>query len=168
MTVQWIPSHCGIQGNEIADTLAAEGSTQPQDDALICYDAAKAAIRRAAFAKWNESEQHAQPDWHATIAGPSPILPDKVGLDRNRSVLLSQIRTGHCPILRSYLHRIGRASTPTCPDCQEEDDTAEHLLLRCRAHTTIRLQTFGPDNDISDPLKVISFVERVGRLRPPV
>ncbi|KAK7475345.1 hypothetical protein BaRGS_00033421, partial [Batillaria attramentaria] len=37
VTLQWIPSHCNLPGNDIADTLAKEGSTKEQEDRSTTY-----------------------------------------------------------------------------------------------------------------------------------
>ena len=33
--LQWVPSHCGLPGNERADTLAGQASALPQDDVPV-------------------------------------------------------------------------------------------------------------------------------------
>ncbi|KFM74101.1 Glycogen debranching enzyme, partial [Stegodyphus mimosarum] len=39
--VQWIASHCGIMGNEFADTQAKAGSVLPQSNPPVYYHSAK-------------------------------------------------------------------------------------------------------------------------------
>ncbi|KAF8219490.1 hypothetical protein L208DRAFT_1549876 [Tricholoma matsutake] len=48
-----------------------------------------------------------------------------------------QLRTGHAPLAK-HLHCIKKISSPTCPACQQNDETAEHLLLHCTAHQPTR------------------------------
>ena len=43
--LQWIPSHCGIHGNETADTLAKEGTTYAQNDRSTTYSEVKTIIK---------------------------------------------------------------------------------------------------------------------------
>ena len=49
-------------------------------------------------------------------------LPDAV---RRR---LSQLRSGHCALLRSYAHRIGLSPDPSCPRCGARSETSPHLF----------------------------------------
>ena len=43
--LQWIPSHCGIHGNETADTLAKEGTTYAQNDRSTTYSEVKTIMK---------------------------------------------------------------------------------------------------------------------------
>ena len=38
VTLCWIPSHCGTEGNEEADRLANLGAKLPQEDAPVSYE----------------------------------------------------------------------------------------------------------------------------------
>ena len=44
-TVQWIPAHCDIKGNEKADNLAKEGRRLPQPETIMSYREAKTVIK---------------------------------------------------------------------------------------------------------------------------
>lgn len=58
-------------------------------------------------------------------------------LPRKLASVLSQLRTGHAPLAK-HLHRIGKADSPTCPACQQDDETVQHLMLHCQAHRAAR------------------------------
>ena len=42
----WVPSHCGLVGNEVADGLADAGADMEQEATGWLFDVAKAALRR--------------------------------------------------------------------------------------------------------------------------
>ena len=54
---------------------------------------------------------------------------------------------------------MGIDESPICPHCQEEEETAEHLLLTCPKWTATRLELYGPNpipRDIfEEPRKLI-------------
>ena len=67
---------------------------------------------------------------------------DKEITTRKDSCLLAQIRTGHCRKLASYRHRLDPEQSPTCPDCEMEDQTTSHWM-KCPALYNQRLNCFG-------------------------
>ena len=50
-TFQWVPAHCGLEGNEKADRLAAEGTNRDQSQIAIPYRLTKSVIKDAARKK---------------------------------------------------------------------------------------------------------------------
>ena len=168
VTLQWVPAHCGVAGNEAADVEAASASRLDQRRVPIAYDVALAAIRRTARHQWLQGPQ---PDWHRRAAGPLPVCLDGGDLTRVDAVNVAQLRTGHSVLLASYRHRIGLAASPLCQDCGFDDpDTAEHLLVHCPAHYRLRNILFNSSSDpfflFARPADVASFIRRAGRTRP--
>jgi hypothetical protein len=58
-------------------------------------------------------------------------------LPRKLASVLSQLRMGHTPLAK-HLHHIGKADSPTCPACQQDDETVQHLMLHCQANQAAR------------------------------
>ena len=46
VTILWIPSHCGCEGNEEADRLAEEGTKLEQSEVPITFAIAKARVNK--------------------------------------------------------------------------------------------------------------------------
>ena len=69
-------------------------------------------------------------------SAPNPILglippeidPSELSLHRHYRTILSQLRSGHCPKLQSYLHSINAAPSPDCPLCPDVPETVQHLF----------------------------------------
>ena len=103
---------------------------------------------------------------HRTLTGEvSPQFHWRLGWSRSECITVAQLRTGHSPLLASYLHRIGRQSILR-PHCGGDDETAQHLLLCCPTHMQAR--TFTNYIDTTDPRRMMSFLETIGAVtRPP-
>jgi len=164
--VQWIPSHIGLPGNTLADSEAKQGSTLSQSSVPIDLASAKVQIRRTGQHEFHTrylADPHSAT--HCTLTREvSPQFHWRLGW--YQCITVAQLRTGHSPLLASYLHRIGRQQSPLCPHCGGDDETAQHLLLCCPTHMQARTSTNYTDS--TNPRRMMSFLETIEAVtRPP-
>ena len=63
------------------------------------------------------------------LNAPAPqIDPSESSLPRPYRSTLSQLRSGFCSKLQSYLHLINVAPSPLCPHCSTHPETTSHLF----------------------------------------
>jgi len=160
--VQWIRSHIGLPGNTLADSEAKRGSTLSQSSVLLDLASAKAQIRRTGQQEFHTcylANPHSAT--HRTLTGEvSSQFHKRLGWSRSECITVAQLRTGHSPLLASYLHRIGRQQSPLCPHRGGDDETAQHLLLCCPAHMQARTST-----NYTGPRRMMNFLETIGAVR---
>jgi ribonuclease HI len=166
--MQWVPGHCDLVFNEVADTLAKEASKLPQEDQPIDFSAAKMCIRHAFKQKWENIQQ---PTY--SMAKYVPSLKER-GLTRREKVILSQLRTGgKSYLLNSYRYFISRDEesphTPTCRYCQSADETVEHIFNECsnlnaaRSELLMNLNgTCAMEKLYSEPKKALACLWKIG------
>ena len=137
--IQWVPSHCGLAGNEKADALAREGSTKDQSEEPVPIQATKAAIQKAIG--WTITHERARQIF-ATRRSPNTIESTWDSEKRRKYV---QLRSGHSTLLAQYRRTIGLQEDATCRWCREIDseETITHIITECHALASKRLLAFG-------------------------
>ena len=153
--IAWVPGHVQIQGNEIADRLAKQGSKLhcPVSQQTTSHAFLRRSIRQQTLIDWNTQWERRS----TALAFPgSPrriVLPSLAHCSKNLASRLIQIRSGH-GFFNAYLARIPTTTvlTPQCP-CGNSSQTAEHIVLYCKRYREPRrrhLQSLivtGPDGN---------------------
>jgi len=131
--IQWISAHIGLPSNTLG-TLVSEAKW------AITFPWSTVPVDLAMYGKGSDPEDgtrgvpHSLGNLHSathlTLTGDiSPQSHWRLGWSRSQCITVAQLRTGHSPLLASYLHRIGLQRSPVCPHC-DGDETAQHLLHR--------------------------------------
>ena len=131
LTLQWIPGHIGIHGNERADRLAKLGSQQPQPDIPASIQSAKQKIKQTYKKKWmNNWSNGCTARTVFTNMKTTKSNDNLRKLKRKDQTAIFRLRTQHAP-LNNHLNRFNPERPPHCPLCDYPYETVEHMLLRC-------------------------------------
>jgi hypothetical protein len=157
VVIQWVPAHCGIRGNEMADKLAKKGGGLPQTDTGLPYEAAKSYISGCLSLKWEkEHPSHQKGDAYH-------LLP------RHAQVAILRLRTGHNRLRYHMFHRFKKGVNGLCT-CGTAPMTAEHILQECPSYDSERAATWGQTVTLQDKLygtadnlwRTIGFIKATG------
>ena len=161
VVVHWVPSHCGIEGNERADALAKAGALEGGEDvidakALLPYGTVKSCIRQACLKQWQHFWDHGEDGRHLHQLKPEVRQTAQAWLGpRHLSSLRCRLRHGHCA-LNAHLFNIAVLPSPRCPLCHADSEDVPHYLLDCVHFADIRqllLSELGPDHpELSLPM----------------
>ena len=143
--LQWIPSHCGIQGNERADTLAKRGASMLQPDRSVSLATTKKILKSNKTIEWHN--QWAQSDkgrvMFRYVTKPNKNDPINL-LQRKDQVVIFRHRTNHVQ-LNAHLSRIKSDHKPNCILCDYREETVHHFLFECTPLQDLRRQFLPPD-----------------------
>ena len=129
VAIQWIPSHCGLYGNEKADTLAKEASSSEQTNEATSYEEEKTLIKRKIQEEWTKM--------HPNENKKDPYYQ----LTRREQVIIFRLRTGHNKLRRHLYNKFKIGETDQCP-CGEDVQDTEHVLQTCSLYSTQRLRVW--------------------------
>ena len=144
--LQWIPGHSSLPGNDLADSLAKAGASLDPSNISISLTPLISSQRLSLYTSWRRSVQsgffqHQIPT----------VSPEELTLPRSARCALSRLRcNGHSTLLNSYLHRVGRAETPSCSNCGSEPQDLSHLVLDCPVLDPLRRAIFGHTPSLLD------------------
>ncbi|XP_055850655.1 uncharacterized protein LOC129915201 [Episyrphus balteatus] len=171
ITLYWVPGHVGVQGNEVADSLAKAGATAPlmgpEPYCGIGDSTIKQMIKTDEEAKrtkiWKETPKLRQAK---SLLGNYNQKRFKtcINLSRNNLRIITGILTGHCK-LRKHLNNIGLADSATCRFCNNNEETPEHILGNCEALMHNRHRYLGQHQVTSNDLPSIEILQLIKYLK---
>ena len=147
----WVPSHVGIEGNEMADKLAkAALQLERENPALVFFSDWKGHLKEKMFHKWKDKWQDMVDEHWTQLRGVQEnIHPRKwgFGFSRAEEIKITRLRIGHTRFARDYYFKDN--IPPECDECGELL-TVQHVLLDCGNYYHERLLHF-KDLDITLP-----------------
>ena len=137
--IQWLPSHCGINGNHVADQAAKLGLTQNHIEQLPASESIlKKIIRNSTSRYWSAAALAAISSSHlGRIREDTNPQPWVRSSSRRLDTAITRLRIGHSS-LNAHLHRIGVVDDPACEWCGQ-DDTIHHFIFVCPRHHSERI-----------------------------
>ena len=74
--------------------------------------------------------------WFARLHWIDPTMPSNqfrkvtMELNQRQTSIVVRLHTGHVPLMK-YLFHIGKVDSPTCPSCQQGEESMHHFIFNC-------------------------------------
>ena len=119
ITIQWIPSHVGLEGNEAVDIIAKSAHTnQHETEAELDSSEVKIMIQTAQQKMWQLTYDIIRPNLHiGPIKNKIETWPWASVKNRRIETALSRLRIGHVG-LNNHLNRFEMSETNQCTTCR--------------------------------------------------
>ena len=134
----WVPSHIGIQGNEMADGEAKHASVEAEYKVKrLPYSDMKRPIRSYILRKWQDrwsSPLLPNNKKYKKIRNSTEFWPSSFNRDRRTEIVLTRLRIGHTKLTHNFILEGGSAPVCACAEIL----SIEHILVECPTFTTLR------------------------------
>ena len=114
-TIQWVPSHVDIPGNEMADTLANEATISEDPPKSVSLAAARACIKRTI--------KESAPSHPRVYSKLSRRKNQEAIKTRKDAITLARLRSGHHAAFGAYRNLMDPSVDPMCRRCEDVRDT---------------------------------------------
>ena len=133
--IAWIPSHIGLAGNEVADSLAKQSLELPEINSTNYLELNEiyALIKDYLINKGQyEYDREPKGKFYKLI---QPLVSTDIkymDTPRKQEVQMTRLRMGRV-LCNAWLKIIGKSETDLCTECQVEE-TIEHIFIKCKKH----------------------------------
>lgn len=134
-TLMWVPSHCGILGNEHADRLAAMGRQEALLTPKVPGDDVKSWVKTMIKSAWALKWDRDRSLFLRRIKADTALWTDIPNWREQK--VLSRLRTGHSRL--SYNMSGSGSFRKTCDICKVHN-TTEHIISCCPKYDLLRRQ----------------------------
>ena len=151
-SIQWIPGHCDIPGNDRADKLARQGTSKTQHDEQVSYATSKQIVQTKSRKIWHDRWARGNTGRIYYQHQQTPNQTDPINqLHRAHQTAVFRLRTHHAP-LNAHLHRIKKEHPAKSVYCPDSDETIEHFLFHCPLYDNIRSRLLPAQPNIHNTL----------------